>query len=68
MLYEQFGELKYKYRNREFCCRGYNVDNLIEFYIRLSLEVIETRNPIDLQPIGKESYKTENIQTEGGVK
>lgn len=23
MLYEQFGELKYKYRNREFWCRGY---------------------------------------------
>lgn len=26
MLYEQFGELKYKYRNREFRCRGYYVD------------------------------------------
>lgn len=26
MLYEQFGELKYKYRNREFWCRGYSVD------------------------------------------
>ncbi len=26
MLYEQFGELKYKYRNREFWCRGYYVD------------------------------------------
>ena len=25
MLYEQFGELKYKYRNREFWCRGYYV-------------------------------------------
>lgn len=23
---EQFGELKYKYRNREFWCRGYYVD------------------------------------------
>ena len=23
MLYEQFGELKYKYRSREFWCRGY---------------------------------------------
>ena len=28
MLYEQFGELKYKYRNREFWCRGYNVDTV----------------------------------------
>lgn len=26
MLYEQFGELKYKYRSREFWCRGYHVD------------------------------------------
>ena len=23
MLYEKFPELKYKYRNREFWCRGY---------------------------------------------
>ena len=27
-LYEQFGELKYKYRNREFWCRGYYVDTV----------------------------------------
>lgn len=26
MLYEQFGELKYKYRSREFWCHGYYVD------------------------------------------
>lgn len=26
MLYERFGELKYKYRSREFWCRGYYVD------------------------------------------
>lgn len=26
MLYEQFGNLKFKYRNREFWCRGYYVD------------------------------------------
>ena len=26
MLYEQFGELKFKFRNREFWCRGYYVD------------------------------------------
>ena len=25
MLYEQFGELKYKYRNREFWCKGYYI-------------------------------------------
>ena len=28
MLYEQFGELKYMYRNREFWCRGYYVDTV----------------------------------------
>ncbi len=26
MIYEKFGDLKFKYRNREFCCRGYYVD------------------------------------------
>ena len=44
MIYEQFGELKYKYRNREFWCRGYYVDtvgknaNKIKEYIRHQLE------------------------------
>ena len=28
MLSEQFGELKYKFRNREFWCRGYYVDTV----------------------------------------
>ena len=26
MLYERFGDLKFKYRNREFWCRGYYVE------------------------------------------
>ena len=44
MLYEQFGELKYKYRNREFWCSGYYVYTLgkntsrIAEYIRKQLE------------------------------
>ena len=44
MLYEQFGELKYKYRNREFWCRGYYVDttgkntNRIAEYIKDQLK------------------------------
>ena len=43
MIYEQFPELKYKYRNREFWCRGYYVDtagknaNKIVEYIRNQL-------------------------------
>ena len=28
LLYEQFGELKYKYRSREFWCKGYYVDTV----------------------------------------
>ena len=28
LIYEKFGELKYKYRNREFWCRGYYVDTV----------------------------------------
>ena len=28
MIYEQFGELKYKYRNREFWCKGYYIDTV----------------------------------------
>lgn len=31
MLYEKFGELKYKYRSREFWCRGYYVDKQDSF-------------------------------------
>ena len=44
MLYEKFPELKYKYRNREFWCRGYYVDTAgknakkIEEYIRHQLD------------------------------
>ena len=26
MIYEKWGNMKYKYRNREFWCRGYYVD------------------------------------------
>ena len=29
MIYEQFGDMKYKYRNREFWCRGYYVDSRV---------------------------------------
>lgn len=44
MLYEKFGELKYKYRSREFWCRGYYVDTVgkhagrIAEYIKPQLE------------------------------
>ena len=44
MIYEQFPELKYKYRNREFWCKGYYVDTVgknegrIAEYIKHQLE------------------------------
>ena len=28
MIYEKYPELKYKYRNREFWCKGYYVDTV----------------------------------------
>ena len=43
-LYERFGDLKFKYRNREFRCRGYYVDTVgknkekIRDYIKKQLE------------------------------
>ena len=44
MIYEKWGNMKYKYRNREFWCRGYYVDTVgknkakIAEYIRHQLE------------------------------
>lgn len=44
MLYEQFGDLKFKYRNRAFWCRGFYVDTVgkntsrIREYIKHQLE------------------------------
>ena len=44
MIYKKFPELKYKYRNREFWCRGYYVDTAgknakkIQEYVKHRLE------------------------------
>ncbi len=44
LIYEKFGDMKYKYRNREFWCRGYYVDTVgkntkaIAEYIKHQLE------------------------------
>lgn len=54
MLYEQFGELKYKYRNREFWCRRYYVDTVgknekrIEEYVRNQLKEDELGEQIKM--------------------
>ena len=55
ILYEQFGELKYKYRNREFWCRGYNVDTVgknkkkIQEYIKNQLQQDQIADQLSLK-------------------
>ena len=57
MLYEQFGELKYKYRSREFWCRGYYVDTVgkntkrIQEYIQNQLkeDIIAEQMELELE-------------------
>ena len=36
MIYEQFPELKYKYRNRAFWCKGYYVDTVGKNEVRIA--------------------------------
>ena len=51
-MYEQFGELKYKYRSREFWCKGYYVDTVgknerrIAEYVRNQLKEDELSDQI----------------------
>lgn len=58
MLYEQFGELKYKYRSREFWCRGYYVDTAgknasrIQEYIKNQFKEDEMGEQLTTQPKG----------------
>lgn len=56
MLYEQFGELKYKYRSREFWCREYYVDTAgkntrrIQEHIQNQLTEDEMGKQLTMQP------------------
>lgn len=58
MLYEQFGELKYKYRNREFWCKGYYVDtvgkntNRIAEYIKNQLKEDQLGDQLTMPEFG----------------
>ena len=58
MLYEQFGELKYKYRNREFWCRGCYVDTVgkntsrIAEYIQNQLKEDELGEQLTMSQVG----------------
>ena len=58
MIYEKFGDLKFKYRNREFWCRGYYADTVgknarrIEEYIRHQLEEDKLGEQLTLPYLG----------------
>ena len=59
MIYEKWGNVKYKFRNREFWCRGYYVDTVgknakrIAEYIQNQLKVDEAGSqlPFDTNPL-----------------
>lgn len=57
-LYEQFGELKYKYRSREFWCRGYYVDTAgkntsrIAEYIKNQLKEDQLEEQLTISEVG----------------
>ena len=57
MIYEKFGNLKFKYRNREFWCRGYYVDTVG----KNAKKIVEyIKNQLEEYKIGKQmkiSYK-----------
>ena len=54
MIYEKYGNMKFKYRNREFWCRGYYVDTAgkkakkIEEYIKSQLKEDEVNGQITI--------------------
>ena len=58
MIYEQFGELKYKYRNREFWCKGYYIDTTgknttrIAEYIKHQLDEDELGEQLSMPEVG----------------
>ena len=63
LIYEQFGELKYKYKNRSFWCKGYYVDRVgkntsrIAKYIRNQLEEDKLGDQLSIAEVGYLSKK-----------
>jgi putative transposase len=55
MIYEKWGNMKYKYRNREFWCRGYYVDTVgkdakkIQEYIQKQLREDELGEQLTME-------------------
>ena len=52
LIYQKWANMKFKYRNREFWCRGYYVDTVTYFYGRYLL-VCQTSVALLLLKIGK---------------
>ena len=63
LIYKQFGELKYKYKNRSFWCKGYYVDTVgkntsrIAEYIRNQLEEDKLGDQLSIAEVGYLSKK-----------
>lgn len=55
MIYEKWGNIKYKYRSREFWCRGYYVDTVgknskkIQEYIKNQLDEDKIAEQLELE-------------------
>ena len=55
MIYEKWGDVKFKFRSREFWCRGYYVDTVgknsrkIQEYIRNQLEEDKVSEQMELE-------------------
>ena len=55
IIYERWGNIKYKYRSREFWCRGYYVDTVgkntkkIEEYIKNQLKEDQIAEQLELE-------------------
>ena len=71
VLYEQFGELKYKYRSREFWCKGYYVDTAgkntsrIAEYIKNQLKEDQVGEQLTISEVGLLRAASSNLHAVG---
>ena len=63
MMYEQVGELKYKYRNREFWCKGYYVDTAGKNAGRIAESI---KNQLKEDELGEQLTMPEGSPFKGG--
>lgn len=63
MMYEQFGELKYRYRNREFWCKGYYVDTAGKNAARIAEYIA---NQLEEDQLGEQLMISEGSPFKGG--